>query len=67
MSWKNIPFEQIFTIVGLLVSDIVKQIGEGATDEEIRARLADPAGVGQKLIEGVRSRASKFDTFVKNG
>lgn len=54
-------------LAGQLVGTILDLIERGASDEEIRARLADPAGVGQKLIDAVRARRSKLDDFIKRG
>jgi len=50
-----------------LVREVVQAIRDGATDEEVRARLADPGGVGQRLIDAVRSRRSRLRDYVEGG
>lgn len=58
---------KVFEIIAQLVELIAKAVRDGATDEEIRERIARPNGVGQKLIDAMRSTSSKLDDYVKKG
>jgi hypothetical protein len=58
---------KVFEIIAQLVELIADAIKNGATDEEIRERIARPNGVGQKLIDSMRSTTRKLDDFVKKG
>lgn len=42
-------------------------VAEGVPDEEIRRRLADPAGVGQRVIDEARARKGRFADYKRNG
>ena len=43
---------------------IIEKAQQGVSDEEILKRMAEPGGVGQKLIDAVKKRSDKFDDFV---
>lgn len=53
-------------VVGL-ARDVVQMVRDGASDEEIRQRIADPQGVGQKLIDAARGRKKRIADFVEGG
>jgi NADP-dependent 3-hydroxy acid dehydrogenase YdfG len=46
-----------------LIREIADMVRDGLSDEDIRVRLADPSGVGQKLIDAARSRKQKIKDF----
>lgn len=53
------------SILGILVrmvNEIREGVADGVSDDEIRARLADPNGVGQEILNQVRARKDKFDS-----
>lgn len=50
-----------------LIETIIDMIGQGISDEEIRKRIAEPGGVGEKLIADLRARQSKIDSFINDG
>lgn len=53
----------LFRVLGLvinLVENIVQDVRNGVSDEEIRRRLSDPDGVGQKILDEIRSNDGKF-------
>lgn len=47
-----------------LVADLIRQ---GVSDEDILARLSDPTGVGQHLIDAARGRRKRLDDYVEHG
>lgn len=57
----------IYKIARPLIEKIVEMIKSGMNDEEIRARIAEPGGVGQGLLDAVRERGAKIDGYIKNG
>lgn len=53
----------VMSVLGLLlklVRDISEDVRNGVSDDEIRKRLADPNGVGQQILDEIRSNKSKF-------
>lgn len=57
----------VFKALGEVFDMIVDAVRSDVPPEEIRQRLAEPGGVGEKLIAAVRQRRSKFDDFINNG
>ena len=58
---------EILAVIGRVLDLILRWIKAGATDDEILARLANPAGVGMLLIAAVRRRQSALDSYIANG
>ncbi len=50
-----------------LVQEIVQMVQNGVSDEDIRARLADPTGVAQDLISKLRETENKIDDYINKG
>ncbi len=50
-----------------LIEEIIQMVKNGATDEDIRKRLADPGGVAQDLITSLRSTGEKIDDYINKG
>ena len=50
-----------------LVEEIIQMVKSGATDEDIRQRLADPGGAAQALLDGLRATETKIDDYIKKG
>jgi hypothetical protein len=50
-----------------LVEQILQWVHDGVSDEEIRRRLSDPAGVAQHLIDAAKTRKQKLEEFIRNG
>ncbi len=50
-----------------LIQEIVQMVQNGASDDEIRARLADPTGVAQDLISKLRETENKIDDYINKG
>lgn len=43
---------------------IADMVSQGASDEEIKKRLADPNGVGKELLAAIKTRKKKLEDFV---
>ena len=50
-----------------IVDLIIRWVAEGASDDEILARLRAPGSVGRQLIAAVRARQSALDDYVNRG
>jgi uncharacterized membrane protein len=50
----------VLGILAKMVEQIREGIQQGVPEKEILARLADPNGVGQEILDAVKERADKF-------
>lgn len=46
---------------------VIQAIRDGATDEEIAARLSAPGSVGEHLLEASRTRKGKLAEYRRGG
>lgn len=58
---------EVFEIIALLIEEITEAVRQGASDEEIRQRIAAPNSAGARLIGAIKARSDKFRDFIENG